>query len=162
MATFDQEFMEFIRNFDAFPDYQLMSSKHAAFLIGIEESTLRKWRMTNDGPPYVNQNGTQKVFYRVGDVRDYLKQLPSFKSSNTQQALSSAPGIHIHKIKAFSHAGANGEVGEMDYGDELPFARVNGELKPFFSTLEDEIDEIVWMTEYAYMEHKFLDGHDDD
>ncbi len=154
MATFDDQYVNFIKNFKEYPDEQLMSSAHVATMLCISLQTLAKWRMTGDGPKFLKHKNSESVFYEVGEVRRYLASLKQY--SNTEEIHQEAS-----KIRAFSQHGQSSEIGEMDYGDTLPFARVNGELKPFFTTFGENIEEVVWMTEYAYMEHKFLDGHDD-
>lgn len=155
MPTFDDQYLDFIRNFKDYPDEMLMNPAHAAALLCISPQTLAKWRMTGDGPKFVKHKNSESVYYRIGDYRKYVAELQSF--NNTEEITKQASNI-----RAFSQHGSSSGSGELDYGDPLPFARVNGELRPFFSTLTEEIEEVVWMTEYEYMQHKFLDGHEED
>lgn len=50
-----------------------LRSAEAAHYLGISASTLAKWRMRGDGPPF-RRCGPRIVFYFVQDIESWLEQ----------------------------------------------------------------------------------------
>lgn len=53
----------------------LFTDVELAAYLGIKVSTLRKWRVTGHGVPWIKLNGSL-VRYRLGDVEQYLNACP--------------------------------------------------------------------------------------
>lgn len=60
-----------------------LRSPQAAIHIGISPSTLAKWRMRGEGPPY-HRCGPRIVFYFVDELDAWLEQPHSYVSSNLE------------------------------------------------------------------------------
>ena len=56
----------------AFNEYRLRSKEAAAYL-GISPSTLAKWRMRGEGPPF-ERCGPRLVVYRLEAIRAWLEE----------------------------------------------------------------------------------------
>lgn len=57
------------------PAAQLLTDLELAAHLGIKVSTLRKWRVTGQGIPWIKLNGSL-VRYRISDVNAYLDACP--------------------------------------------------------------------------------------
>jgi predicted DNA-binding transcriptional regulator AlpA len=49
-----------------------MTSRELSTAIGVQDNTLRHWRCTGTGPPFVRVG--QAVRYRIGDVERWLEE----------------------------------------------------------------------------------------
>lgn len=51
----------------------LVPSAEAARFLGVQRQTLRKWRLTGRGPPYIRLGGTfGRVAYRPADLEQWV------------------------------------------------------------------------------------------
>jgi predicted DNA-binding transcriptional regulator AlpA len=60
---------------------QLLSSKQAARMLGVSESTLRYWRSSETGPPWVKLG--RRALYDVADLVEFVarrRQNPSVRT----------------------------------------------------------------------------------
>lgn len=62
-----------LMNLDGMPAYLIVDEKLLSQWLGESVKTIQNWRMKKgSGPKYVKKTG--RVGYRVGDVRDWLKE----------------------------------------------------------------------------------------
>jgi excisionase family DNA binding protein len=67
------------------PKARLLNSREAAQYLMVAEPTLRKWRVTGGGPPFVKFGSGGRVCYR-------LKDLDAFIEARIQTSTSVQPG----------------------------------------------------------------------
>ncbi len=69
----------------------LLSSSHAAALLGIQPQTLRKWRVTGRGPAFVRFGGPMgRAAYRRATVTEWIAT-HEFPSTSAEAAHLAAP-----------------------------------------------------------------------
>lgn len=129
---------EFLVKLDALSDDQLISQQHLAALLSVSDQLFADKRMKGVFiPQTVNAVGV--IRYRIGDVMQWL-----------------ANGARVRP-----QLSANMEIVCADVGAYrpvlLPFALVADKVRPFFETLNDDVDEIVWLMPTAFqdrLEHR--------
>lgn len=117
---------DFLTKLDSLADSQLITESHLAAWLQISVSKIQKDRVKGNGIPYRKPGGS--VRYCVGDVRKYLDQV----------AYTSTSGYQVEFAQSI-------DLDDLGKGRPVPFAVVNGEVKDFISTLDQEIDEVVWL-----------------
>lgn len=72
-----------------------VTTRHAAELLGIAESTLRKWRMGGNGPRFIKMGS--RVLYDTGELEHWLER----RSRTTTMSSYRAPS-RFQKLKCTS------------------------------------------------------------
>lgn len=120
--------LEFLLNIDNFSDEQLMTEKHLAAMLQISLSKIQKDRVKGGGIP-IRKIGNS-VRYQLGDVRQYLKATKHLSTSSYEINLAY-------------------EYNPAEFVDKQnsPYAIKCGVLKGFLETLDEDVDDIIWLTE---------------
>jgi predicted DNA-binding transcriptional regulator AlpA len=70
----------------SFEDTRRVSSLRAAELLGVSETTLRKWRMGGSGPRFIKMGS--RVVYDTGELEDWLERRSRTTTTSSYRAPS--------------------------------------------------------------------------
>ena len=130
---------EFLVQLDALPDSLMITQKHVAAIICVSESFLEHKRVKGGYLKYVVL-GKGAIRYRLGDVRALLAGRVVSSTTEAQKlglsAFIALPTLAGVAYKPFL----------------LPSAVVDGRIKSFVETIEQDVDEVVWMLPAEYQD----------
>ena len=130
---------EFLAQLDALPDSLMITQKHVAAIICVSESFLEHKRVKGGYLKYVVL-GKSAIRYRLGDVRDLL----------AGRVVSSTAGAQKLGLSAFIALPTLSGAAYKPF--LLPSAVVDDRIKSFFETMEQDVDEIIWMLPAEYQD----------
>lgn len=130
---------EFLERLDALPDSLMVTQKHVAAIICVSESFLEHKRVKGGYLKYVVL-GKGAIRYRLGDVRNLLAGRVVSSTAEAQKlglsAFITLPTLAGVAYKPFL----------------LPSAVVDGRIESFVDTMEQDVDEIIWMLPAEYQD----------
>lgn len=94
----------------SFEDTRRVSSLRAAELLGVSETTLRKWRMGTCGPRFIKMSS--RVVYDTGELEDWLERRSRTTTTSSYRAPSRVEKLESAATSLERSAYGTGELND--------------------------------------------------